>query len=381
MKLSLIFPLVFTATTIKVSPILFHYLCSNGYMSPSDKIESLLNSPSEDQELVQIVIAAQAFTRLILPVDSKASSIYEYNSESAERSCFQSILEKANAIRINYFWFKQISNCVESNVYYYFLYWTKRDFEFLASITPHKNKALTIVLQNLYGKVERLFEEFLEIYAKAPHYSKFIMSEYKANSFPAAPLPPFDFKWAKSVDFVEPKVHYLLLYERLRLKTIDSKFIASAKDIYHKAYQAFIKNKGDNGALNGLRIKNTPSGKVKLLNVGCSIHSSWLAFWLLAMRIRRPMPSLSETALGPCLIESFKLENKAMAEISKENYMPRKYALKCSCLHINYLMTCMQTALLFNLLNYQEHATCFDLILTHRTLALEMIENIAQRGQ
>ena len=152
--------------------------------------------------------------------------------------------------------------------------------------------------------------EFFEIYHKTPSYSKFILSEYKASRFPAAPLPPFDIKWAKANDSVEPKVHYLLLYERLRLKNVNSKFIASAKDTYYKTYQTLIKSKGDVCVLHDLKFKNAPAGKGKLLDVGVSIHTSWLAFWLLAMRIRRPMPFLSESALGPCLVESFKLEIK-----------------------------------------------------------------------
>ena len=61
--------------------------------------------------------------------------------------------------------------------------------------------------------------------------------------------------------------------------------------------------------------------------------------------------------------------------------MTQKYALKCSCLHINYLMTCMQTALLFNLLHHQDHASCVDLVVTHRVLPLEMIEKLAKGGQ
>ena len=346
-------------------------------MTPSDNINSLLkDSPSKDgfsKELVKIVTSAHDITRLILRSDSKGPSNYEYDSISAERSCFKSVLGIANALQTNHIWFKQTCNCVDFNGHFFLLYWTNRDLDFLASITPYKNKALEIVLQRFHGKVAKIFHEFVEIYLKAPSYSSHIMSEYTRHGLSAHPLPPLDIKWAKENDSAEPKVQYLLLHERLRRKTIDSKSVASTKDYHYKIYQDFIKSKGDDSILNGL------TGKLQDHN--SSIVKPWLSFWLLAMRIRRPMPSLSEKGLGPCLIESFKLEIKTMEEIMKEDYASRKYALECSCLYINYLMACMQSALFFNILGHQDHASCAGLVSTHNIMALKMIETLARRNQ
>ena len=379
--LLLIFVQVLSAAEMSFSPIFSHYLRSNGYITPSDDIQSLLESPSKhgfSKELVQIVTEAQENTLLIVPLDSKNPPTYEYNSDTADRSCFQSVLEKVNRIQYSQILFKQKHDSVESNLYLYSLSRMAKDFAFFLSIRPYKNNALHIVLKSLNGKISKLFNEFIELYPKVPLYSKSIMSAYKAHNLYAPSLPPVDVKWAKANDSAEPKAQYLLLSEELRSKAISFKYYASFKDSFYQNYQRFIRNKGEDYELHDLKTGSGPPLIVKHKELGRSIGNAWLAFWFLGMRIRRLMPSPSEKAIGPCLIESFNIEIKAMDEVVIEDEKTRKYALKCSCLHIDYLIACIQTALIYELLNHRDHAICIDLLLTHRKKALNMIDNLVR---
>ena len=387
MKLSLFFALVFSAAAMRFSPILFHYLCSNDYMSPSVDLCSLLCSPSKHgfrKELVQIVTEAQEHTRLIIPShDSETCFFSKYNNNSMERDCYRNVLEKANVLYFHQVWFQRVYNDVESNIdsYFWRLFWTIKDLNFLSTIKPYNNKALALVLDCLGEKVLKLKEEYQRLYSIGPQYSKLIMDAYKAHAPPVL-LPSLDVSWAEANNgSVEAKVHYSLLSELLRRKIINSKFITSCRNAYSSSYKTYIKNKGNGDVYFHLDGYLVPPALLKNLELYYSILKAWLAFWFLGMKIKRTMPSPSQTALGPCLIESFNIEIKVMAEIAKVAIEARKHALDCSCMHLDYLLGCMRFSLLFNLLNHQDHAVCIDLMSTHRAMALEMIGSLAKRAK
>ena len=224
-------------------------------------------------------------------------------------------------------------------------------------------------------------KKFQKMLSKVPSYPHLIMKAYKAHNLPAPPLASLNVKWANSNIAKEPKVHYLLLSELLQRKIIDPNFFLSVNEAYFMSYQGFIKNKGTNSVAYCLDCGHVEPVFMKHIRLHYSLSNKWLAFWRLGMRSKRPLPSLSETALGPSLIESLDLEIKNIAKVAQEDDKTRKYALKFSCLHVSYLMACMQLALVFDLLNYQDHDSCVDLIFTHRTLALEMIDSLATRAQ
>ena len=386
MKLSLLFAFFLSAQATGFSPILFHYLCSNGYMSPSVDIKALLYSHSShdfSKELVEIVTDAQEQTGLIIPLHSnKTPSRSQFRVDYLEHVCYRNVLEKANILHFHQVWSQHKYNDVESNIDSYFLrlYWTNNDLRFLSAIKSSKNKALALVLHSFKDKVLSLFEEYRRLYTQSPSYSKYIMDAYKARGLLAPSLPPLDFQWIKDNYSVEPKVHYSLLSELLRRKTISSKFFISSKKSYSVFYKDFIRTKGSKDVSYGFNRDLAPPAIMKFLELYCVISNGWLAFWIEGMRIKRAMPSPFETALGPILIESFNMEIRFMTESMKENDQTRKYAsLNCSCLHMNYLLGCIRFSLLFTILKHQDHATCIDLISTHRKLALEMIDNLANQ--
>ena len=381
MKLLLLnFAHILSASLVSFSPILFHFLCSNGYMSPSIDIKSLLSSPStHNKELVQIVAEAQRSTRLVRTTDDSDTLAHEYEPyDFNANTCFRNVLAIANALQYHRMVFQRGYNGSESKVdsYYLLLYWAKKDCNFLLSIKPQTDKALNGVVQTLLGKVSILAEEYHKLFPDIPSHSTLIMTAYRMYKLPAPPLPPFDLKWAKVNDSVEPKVHYSLLSELLRRKIISTKFFTSCKDNYSKNYASLIKSKGDDCQLNSLDVHSTPAVILNHKELYYSITTGWIAFKILRVQIQRAMPS-SESGL----IENFNMELKAMEEIVKENDTAPKYALKCSCLHMDYLIGCMRFALLFDLLSYQDHTSCVDLIYTHREVAFGMIGNLTRRAQ
>lgn len=240
------------------------------------------------------------------------------------------------------------------------------------SIKPYKNKALNMVLQSLHGAVSKSAEDYQEVYINRASYTKSIMKVYNAHFSPvSASLPPLDVNWAKSNDSVQPKVHYSLLSELLRLSIIDKKFITTYKGNYLMGYQRFIQNQHDDHLRYGITLNNTPAAILKHTDLHYMITNGWLNFWMMGIRIKRPMSS-HETGL----IESFRTEIKVISQvIHEENDAARKYGLKCSCFHMEYLIGCMRFALVFDLLNHQDHSKCVDLIETHRDLVLEMFGN------
>ena len=369
MKLLLIFVHLLSATELSYSPILTHFLCSNGYMSSSDDIKSPSNTA-----LAQIKAKAQENTRLI---SSKAASPdCDKDLHSAEHNCFRNVLAHVNGFNHNQILFQKAYNNVKSinEQYFLLLYWSNKDLDFLLSIKPYKNMGLSIVLQGLNGKATRLRKEYEEVLLNVPIYSRLIMRVYKAHRLPAPPLPALDVKWGKANASVGPKVLYSLLTNLVRHKFIVSDSIAPIKEYFASSNQELIKNDGRDESTTR---RSIPNALVKHLDLFDSVSNGWFAFWLLGMRIRRPMPSPTESALGPSLLEGFNLEIKAMGAIMKEDdEKTRKYALKFSCLHIDYLIACMHLTLAFNLLNHQNHANCIALLLNHRTLALDMINKL-----
>ena len=377
-----IFAHVLSASEISFSPVLFHFLCSNGYMSPSIDIKSLLDSPpTHSKKLVQIVTEAQRSTRLVTTSDDKKNLAAVYKSDDAENNCFRNVLETANILQYHQILFLRSYNCMESIIDYYHLvlYWAKKDFSFLLSIKPQKNMALGVVLHSFHGKILKLTEEYQRLSREIPPYSTLIMNAYKTSNLPAPPLPPFDVNWAKANDSVEPKVHYSLLSELYRRKIIGMKYINTCKKKYCENYQKLIKNKSDN--LLDVLNTNPPAVILKHKELHYSITTGWLAFWMLGMRIKRAIPITAESAFGTSLIESLTMEIKAMEEVAKEDGTALKYELKCSCLHMDHLIGCMRLALQFDLLNPQEHAHCNVLILTHHELAFGMIDNLSSKVQ
>ena len=373
MKLLILSALFLSATAMDISPILFHYLCSNGYMSPSDDINSLLNSPTKhgfSEELVQIVTDARKNTQLLITTgDDENVSTFKHDSHSIERNCLRNVLETSNTLKHYQLTFMNSHNRVDSLVDMYFFYWAKRDLDFMLSIKPYKNKPLTIVLQSLLREVLRLIDWLLNFCSVLPTYSESIMNKYRAHGLPSPRLPPMDVKWAKANSSVDPKVHFSLLSELLQRNIIEMDFITSCKENYYMSYKKLTAN------------KSVPADIFKRKDLDYSIANSWLAFWLLGMRIRRVMPSPTESALGPGLIESFNMEIKFLEEVVKEDKKTLKHVLECSCLHINYLIVTMKFALLNDLLNHHEHFSCVDLILTHREVALKIIAILVKRVQ
>ena len=378
--LLLIFVHVLSASELGFSPVLFHLLFSNGYLSSLIDIESLMNSPStHSKELVQIVTEAQKSTRLVMMTFAS-----EYESDTADIACLRSVLATANTLHYHQIVFQRNCDSLEyiADSYYLVLYWAKKDFEFLLSIKPQRNKALNAVLQSLHGKISKLEEEYDGLLPQILSYSNLMMAACLIQNSPEHPLPSFDVKWAKANDSAEPKVHYSLLSELFRRKIISTSFIINCKRNYYKSYQKFIKNKNDDDCeLLGLYLPDTPTVILNHKKLYYSITSGWLSFWMLGVRIKRPMPIPAESAFVPSLMESFNIEIKAMEKVAKEDGKIRKYALECSCRHMDYLIGCMRLALLFDLLNHQEHTKCIALIITHHELALEMIDNLASKVQ
>ena len=363
MKLILIFAHLLSATQLSYSPILTHFLCSNGYISSSDDIKSPSNTA-----LVQIVAKAQENTRLV----NTCAATCEHNLHSGELKCFRNVLAHVNAFNHNQIWFHKNYKNVESNDEQYFLllYWANKDLGFLLSIKPYKDRALNILLRALNNKATKLREEHEKMLLKVPVYPRLIMSAYKALPLPAQRLPALDVEWAKANVSAEPLVLYSLLSELLRRNIIDTNSFTAIKHYNSSTNYKEILAKKRSEALIPLAFRQH-------LELYYSVSKGWFVFWKIGMRIRRPMPSPTESALGPSLLESFNLEIKAMGAIIKEDdEKTRKYALKFSCLHINYLMACMHLALAFNLLNHQNHADCIALLSTHRTLALDMINKL-----
>ena len=375
---------VLLGTEVNYSHVLTHFLHSNGFMAPSDDIESIMKSRFthlSNSPLVQIVTKAQENTGLVITSNEKDPFSFQ-NTKHIERACFNDFLQTSNILNFHQITLKH-AFLAECNVdaYLHVLYWTKKDFNFLLSIKAFKNMGLNIVMQSLNGKVIRLTEEFEELKLRIPSYNNQIMNVYRAHGLPAPPLPPLDVKRAKANVKVGPKVLYALFSQLLQGNIISANFIESAKETISSHFLKFIKSKGKDIVTHALNSKLFQPAFKSHIDLYYSVSNGWLAFWLLAMRIRRPMPSLSVEALGPSLIESFNLEIKAMNEILKEDYMSRKYALNCSCLHITYLIDCLHLALIFDLLNHQDHSSCVDLIMDHRNLALEMIINPSRKTQ
>ena len=371
--LLLIFAPVLWATKMSFSPILMHFLCSNGYMSPSDDIESLLQAPSNSQ-LVRILTEAKKDTRLIRTSNNLKSS--KFISSSVERTCFRNVLQFSNTLQQHKIVFEQQNYLSECSLddYHSALYWARRDLSFLLSIEPYVKKALNMVLKSLDEQLSKLTDEYFMSLPKFPSYSKSVMNAYKSHSLLVPSLPPLDVKWIKANELVEPKAHYSLLSELLRLNIVNTAFISYCKDTYNKTFEDILKSKGKVRVRYNLELRNTPVFILDHKDVYYSIIKSWLAFRVLGMRIRRPVLAPSQTALGPSLIESFNMEIKVMGEIFQESDdAARELSLKCSCLHMDYLIGCMRFAQLFKLLNHQNHASCIELIFTHRRLASETI--------
>ena len=381
MKLLLLFiTQVLSSTIMVISPIFFHYLRSNNYMSPSDDIETLLNSPSihtSNPELAQIVIKAQAITRLLIPQDgSKARVPSQNNVNAVEGACHRNVLERVLILNSRQIWFQQKYNSVESNIdsYYGHLYWTSRDLNFLTTIKPYKDKALAMVLHSLEEKMSNLMEEIQGLSKKVPLYSKLVWNAYT----PTVLAPSSDINWTEANGSVEATVHFSLLSELLRCKIIDSKSLTSCRESFTACYKALMDSTGNENVYFNLDVNLIPPAFNLYRGQYYPIIKSWFHLWSVGKHIGRPMPSPSQLALGPSLIESFNMEIRAMTELINENEEKRRYALYFSCVHMDYLLGCMHVALSFSLLNYQDHANCVQVILAHRALAMKMIVKNSQ---
>ena len=368
--LSWIFAPVALASKTTYSPILLHFLRSNGFMSPHSN--RCLNS-----QLGQILAEAQENTLFTIPKDSLDYPGRQFELNSTELMCFRKILNNVNTLNLHQAWFLSNHTSANSNVdkYDYHLYWAKKDVDFLLSIKPIKEKALNIVLQSFYGKVSKLLFEYSAIGTKVQCYSDQIMNAYKEVS-PPPQLPVFDVKFATANPAAEPKVHYSLLTQMLRRKSIDTEFISSCKSRYYNMYREFLKKKGERPKTFNLNISQASDNYSD--EVFGFIFDRWMQCWFLGTRIKRPMPSPSKSALGPVLVESFNIEVNALREIVKmTDGAERYYALEFSCTHVDYLIGSMHVALQnCNFLNAQHHEECIELICDHRILATSMIDNL-----
>ena len=306
-----------------------------------------------------------------------AASTCQFDFDSTDLICYRSVLEHVSALNFNQIWLQKTYNTLKSNDQFYHvgLYWTKKELDLVLSTMPYKNVALAIVLQSLSGKVARLTEGYQRMMQIVPSYPRLVMKVYKAFRLPASPLPSLNLQWANANTSAEPKVLYSLLSDLLQRNIIKPDFFRFAKNIFSCSYKAFIKDNGSPPHVAyGFNCELVQPVFMKHTELYKLVSNRWMDFWLLGMRIRRKMPSPTEAALGPSLIESFNMEIKAMDDIEKSDNETRKYALKYSCLHISYLISCMHFALEFDLLSNQEHSKCVDLLLTHRDLVMNMIE-------
>ena len=382
--LLLIFAHVLSAAEVvkdaSLSSIFIYFLCSNGYASPSESIASQLCSSSKNgfnnrKELVQILINARESTRLILPF-GKDVSTFEVDYKIIDLIGYRGVLELLTILNFHQIRFQRSNDLVVSNFDKPFrrLYWEKKGLSFLLSIKPFKDKALNIVLQSLETKVSDVFKEYQEKLPDIPAYSMQILDEYQTGCKPAS-LLPLDAKWASINLIAMPKIHYVLLSELHKRNVVKTKFITSCKSSYLESYERIIE--GGKCMATSLDSEVIPTAIHNHIDQLYSIINEWLALWSVGMRLRRAMPSPSNSALGPGLIESFNMEVKAMELIVQiRDVCERQCALEFSCLHVSYLIECMRFALLFNLLKPQDHDKCIDLIACHRELATGMVDNL-----
>ena len=384
MKLLLfILPYALAATEMRFSPILLHTLISNGLMSPSEGIHLLSQSPLNhrlNSILGQVVTIFMENTRLFTPKVDGETPVHQYDINSVELFCYRNVLGIVRTLHLHQAWFQQNYNCAESNIdeYNFILYWTKRDMDYLLSLRPYNNRALNIVLQNLYGKVSQLLIELNTMHAKVQPYRNRIMESFGET---VPPLPPFDIKFATLNPATEPKIHLSLLTQFLRLKLVSKQFMSFCKMNYSASYEFFLKNKGQKFKTANLNYSETQDAVVKELFL--SISNQWMHCWFLGMRIKRAMPSPSKSAFGPGLVESFSIEINAMRElVEKADDAEKYYALEFSCTHIDYLLGCMRLALDNSFLSANDHDKCIEFFADHRILATDMINSLkASIGQ
>ena len=380
MLLLIFFAHILSATELSYSSILIHFLQTNGYMSPSDKIKLLTQSPSFNsfnRPLAQILTKAQENTQLIVPTDSLDFPNRQTGLNLVEPLCFRDVLDGVNILHVHQAWFRQEYNSAESNVdkYDYRLYWAKKDVNFVLSIA-YSNRALNIVIQSLNSKVSKLTEEFNTMFVEVLPYSERTMKVCR-DLLPLAPLAPFNLEFATANPAAEPKVHYSLLNQLLRRKLINAQFVTVCKKQYSACYQRFLKYNGEN--IQKFSIPSCQAPKAIIDNYFLFLHIAdcWITGWYLGMRIKRAMPSPSDSALGPGLIESFRMEVNALNElVGRVDSLEREYELGFSCHQMDYLIGCMRFALLHSLLNAQDHGKCVELITDHRILALEVIDSL-----
>ena len=386
MKLLLfLFVHILSAAKLSYSPILKHFLCSNGYVSSPNDLGSIMQAPFShlvDSPLFLIMIKAMRNTRLVLASNDKYRLYSNYSSNSVERNCFRDVLEMCNSLQQHRILLQHTYNLAECNVDEYFLvlHWTGKDLEFMLSMKPSKDMALNTVLQSLNVKVSRMADEYQKMLHKVLTYPTLVMNAYSEYDLPSHSAPPLDVEWAKANVSAEPKVLYSLFSQLLQHNIISAHFLTSVQETFSSSYRKFIKSKGNDIVAYGFNGKLFQPAFATQSDLYHSISNGWLAFWLQAMGIRRTLPSPSGTALGPSLIESFNIEIKNMDEVVNQNEKTLKYFLNCSCLHVNYLIACMQLALVFDLLNHQDHVSCVNLILAHRELALKMIYNLSRKA-
>ena len=364
---------------VSLCPIFIYFLCSNGYVSPSETITSQLCSSSKNgsstrKVLLQVLTNARESTRLILPL-RKDVSTFEVNYEFIDRIGCRGVLGLASTLKIHQNHIKRdwdmVGNFDEA---LRSLYWEKKGLNFLLSTKPFKNKALNIVLQSMERKVSEVLKIYMEDLPNIPTYASQILDEYQKGCKPAS-LHPHDAKWASSNLIAIPKIHYALLMALHQRKIISTKFITLCKNSYSDSYERILE--GGNCIATSLDSELIPTAIQNHIDQLYPIFNDWLSLWSLAMRMRRAIPSPSNSALGPGLIESFQIEVKAMELIVQEqDVCERQYALEFSCLHVSYLIECMHFALLFNLLKPQQHDNCIDLITCHSELATGVVDNL-----
>ena len=356
---------ILSATEMRYFPLLVNYVSHKGCISGEDCPRT---------ELSQILIKV------------KENSGGSWNS-SALRSdlvhlTFREVLDKVNVLAYHQSWFQHGYTRADYNVeiFHFFLYWTKKELNFLLSIKPCIDRALRFVLETVEVKVSRLLNDYNKMNFYLHSYSSMIMNEYQEACSPA-PLLPFDVKWATNNLTAQPKVHFILMLELGRRKMVDMKFVSACKKAYFSSYERIVKKSEENAVMYALDNKLTPDVILNSLEHFSAITNAWLSLWLLGMRIRGAIPSPVASCLSSSLIESFNMEIIAMDKVLQAEGDAREYALEFSCLHMDYLSACMRFALLFNLLSPQDHDDCLELISAHRRLAVDMIDSIARKNQ
>ena len=104
---------------MRVSPIVFYYLCSNGYMRSSDDMQSVMQLFSKhgySKELFNFVSEARTNTRLVMILNDQNALSYEYDLNFADNTCFGNVLEISTTLKKHQIVFMQNDDYVMSNI-------------------------------------------------------------------------------------------------------------------------------------------------------------------------------------------------------------------------------------------------------------------------